>query len=115
MSKYQPLTISDEELAKLDEQYDDVFVFKGRPLSPWIAVLRRPTYDDTQAYKALAQEPMKRSIANTKLITALCVFPKGNSPEWKAQLERWPFFVDGICETDDFKDFVGMSVANSAK
>jgi len=113
MSKYVPLEISDEDLAKLDAQHDDVFAFRGKPKSPWLAVIRRPTFQETQAYKAMVSDPAKKPLANVKLITALCVYPTGD--DWKRQFDRWSFFPDGLTDSDDFKEFVGLSMADNEK
>ncbi len=115
MAKYEPLTISDEELARLDAEHDDVFAFRGRPKAPWLAVVRRPTFQESQAYKAMAGDPAKKPLANVKLITAICVFPKGGSEEWKRQFDRWPFFPDGLSDSDSFREFVGLSMAEDEK
>lgn len=112
---YVPLTIDSAELARLDAEHDDVFVFRGRSKSPWLAVLRRPSFAETQAYKAMASKPEQKALANVKLITAICVFPKGGCEEWKKQFDRWPFFPDGIADAEDFKEFVGLAVSESEK
>ncbi len=113
--EYEPLQISDEALALLDNEHDDVFAFRGKPTAPWIAVVRRPTFQESQAYKAMAGDPAKKPLANVKLITAICVFPKGGSDEWTSQFNRWPFFPDGIADSEAFKDFVGLSMADDEK
>jgi len=115
MSKYEPLEITDEKLAELDSLHDDVHVFRGRPKSPWLCVVRRPTFAETQAYKAMANDPAKKPLANVKLVTAISVFPVNGTPEWKTQFDRWSFFPDGLSDTEDFKDFVGLSIADSGK
>ncbi len=109
MSKFQPLTISEDDLAKLDEQYDDVMAFRGdADLAPWLCVVRRPTAEEALAYKTMANDPAKKISAGTKLITALSVFPKKDSDEWKAQYSRWPFFPDGLLVNKRFEAFCGL-------
>lgn len=120
MAKYVPLEITDEKLAELDAEHDDVFVFRGKPKAPWLAVVRRPNFQESQAYKAMASDPAKKPLANVRLIQSICVYPKGGTsstpgPEWKAQLDRWPFFPDGLADSDDFKEFVGLSIQDSEK
>lgn len=115
MAKYEPITITDEQLAALDTEHDDVHVFRGKPKAPWLCVIRRPTFQETQAYKALAGDPAKKPLANVKLITAISVYPKGGSPEWQRQLDRWSFFPDGLADSEDFKEFVGITLADNEK
>lgn len=109
MAKYEPLTISDEDLAKLDDEHDDVLKFQGdRELAPWLCVVRRPTAEEAQAYKAMQADPAKKPNAGTKLITAISVFPKKDSEEWKRQYSRWPFFPDGLIVNKRFEAFCGL-------
>lgn len=109
MAKYEPLTISDDALAALDAEYDDVMVFRGPELAPWLCVVRRPTAEEATAYKALANDPspMKKITANVKFITAISVFPKKESEEWKKQYSRWPLFPDGMARNSRFEEFCG--------
>ncbi len=115
MSKFIPITITDEELARLDSEHDDVCVFRGKPMAPWLAVIRRPTFQESQAYKAMASDAAKKPLANVKLITAICVYPKGGSEDWKRQFDRWPFFPDGLSDSDTFKEFVGLAQSDAEK
>ncbi len=110
MSKYVPLTISDDDLAKLDDEYDDVMVFKGPELAPWLCVVRRPTAEEATAYKSLANDAnaQKKITANVKFVTAICVFPKKDSDEWKRQYSRWPLFPDGLARNSRFEEFCGI-------
>lgn len=109
MAKYEPLTISDEQLAALDAEHDDVMVFKGdAELAPWLCVVRRPTAEEALAYKTMASDPMKKTSANVKLVTALSVYPKKDTAEWQRQYSRWPFFPDGLVNNDRFEAFCGM-------
>jgi hypothetical protein len=109
MSKYEPLTITLEELAKLDDEYDDVMKFTGDPeLAPWLCVVRRPTAEEALAYKSMAQDPQKKISANVKMITALSVYPKKDTKEWNAQYSRWPMFPDGLMNNKRFEAFCGL-------
>lgn len=109
MSKYQPLTISEETLNALDEEYDDVMIFKGDPeLAPWLCVVRRPNAEEAMAYKSMAADPAKKTSANVKLITALSVYPKKDTPEWLRQYSRWPLFPDGLVANKRFETFCGL-------
>jgi hypothetical protein len=108
MSKYVPLTISDEDLNALDVEHDDVMVFKGPDLAPWLCVVRRPTADEALAYKTMAHDPAKKVSANVKLVTALAVFPKKDSEEWRKQYSRWPLFPDGLAVNKRFEEFCGI-------
>ena len=109
MAKYVPLTISKDELDKLDEEYDDVMAFSGDlELAPWLCVVRRPNAEEAIAYKALANDPAKKTGANAKLITALSVYPKKDSDEWKRQYSRWPLFPDGLVAYKRFEAFCGL-------
>ena len=109
MSKFQPLTISDEDLARLDEEHDDVMAFRGdAELAPWLCVVRRPTAEEATAYKSLANDPVKKISASAKLITAISVFPKKDTDEWRRQYSRWPFFPDGLLTNKRFEAFCGL-------
>ncbi len=109
MAKYEPLTISEEQLEALDIEYDDVMCFRGDPeLAPWLCVVRRPTTEEAHAYKAMANDPAKKISASAKLITALSVFPKKDTEEWKRQYSRWPFFPDGLLTNKRFEAFCGL-------
>ncbi len=109
MARYVPLTISKEALAALDEEYDDVLQFTGDPeLAPWLCVVRRPTAEEAQAYKAMANDPAKKPNAGAKLITAIAVYPKKDTDEWKRQYSRWPFFPDGLMTNKRFETFCGL-------
>ena len=92
MSKYVPLEISDKDLAALDDEFDDVMIFRGDPvLAPWLCVVRRPN-----------------ASANAKLVTALSVYPKKDTDEWKKQYSRWPLFPDGLVNNKRFEAFCGL-------
>ncbi len=108
MTKYVPLTISDEDLAKLDEEHDEVLHFKGPVEAPWLCVVRRPTADEALAYKSMANDSAKKLSANVKLVTAISVFPKKDSDEWKRQYSRWPLFADGLVINKTFERFCGI-------
>ncbi len=110
MPKYVPLIISEEDLAKLDDEHDDVMQFKGPELAPWLCVIRRPTAEEAMAYKTLANDPnpLKKITANVKLVSALSVYPKKDSEEWKAQYSRWPMFSDGLVKNSRFEEFCGV-------
>ncbi len=109
MAKYEALKISDEELASLDAEHDDVMAFRGDPdLAPWLCVVRRPNADEAMAYKTMASDVAKKTSANAKLITALSVYPKKDSEEWKRQYSRWPLFPDGLVANKRFEAFCGL-------
>lgn len=109
MPKFEPITITEDEIAKLDEVHDDVMVFRGDPeLAPWLCVVRRPTAEEALAYKAMANDPAKKVSAGTKLITAISVFPKKDTDDWKRQYSRWPFFPDGLLTNKRFEAFCGL-------
>jgi hypothetical protein len=110
MSKYVPLTISDDALAALDAEHDDVMQFQGPELAPWLCVVRRPNAEEASAYKALANDasPLKKITANVKLVAAISVYPKKDSEEWKRQYSRWPMFPDGLVINKRFEAFCGL-------
>jgi hypothetical protein len=108
MAKYEPLSISDDDLSKLDDEHDDVMHFHGPELAPWLCVIRRPTADEALAYKTMANDPLKKPSANVKLVTALSVYPKKDSEEWKRQYSRWPMFPDGLVANKRFEMFCGL-------
>ena len=115
MSKYVPLEISKEDLARLEEEHEDISVYRGTERAPWLVVVRRPTFQESQAYKTMGADPIKKPLANVKLITAISVFPKNGTEDWKKQFDRWPFFPDGIADSDDFKDFIGIALSSAGK
>lgn len=108
MSKYEPLSIDDKALEALDAEHDDVMVFKGPELAPWLCVVRRPNAEEATAYKAMANDAAKTTSANAKLITALSVYPKKDTDEWKRQYSRWPLFPDGLVKNARFAEFCGL-------
>lgn len=109
MAKYEPLKITDDELARLDTDNDDVMMFTGdAELAPWLCVVRRPTAEEALAYKTMAADPLKKTTANVKLVTALSVFPKKETDEWKKQYSRWPLFPDGLVSNKRFEMFCGI-------
>lgn len=109
MSKFEPLTIADDELARLDAEHDDVMAFRGdKDLAPWFCVVRRPNADEAMAYKTMAADPAKKTSANVKLITAISVFPKKDTDEWRKQYSRWPLFPDGLVANKRFEAFCGL-------
>ncbi len=108
MSKYVPLTISDADVERLDEEHDDVLVMKGPEIAPWLCIVRRPSADEAAAYKAMVSDPAKRPGANAKLVSALSVFPKKDTDEWKRQYSRWPMFCDGLVTNKRFEQFCGL-------
>lgn len=109
MSKYVPLTISDADLIALDNEHDDVMKFCGdSDLAPWLCVVRRPTAEEALAYKAMGADPQKKISAGAKLISAISVYPKKDTEEWKKQYSRWPFFPDGLIVNKRFEAFCGL-------
>jgi len=108
MSKFQPITVTEDELSALDNEHDDVMQFKGPALAPWLCVVRRPNAEEAIKYKIMAndQNPMKAIDANLKLIERLCVYPKGD--DWKRQIARWPLFPDGMAKNVRFQQFCGI-------
>jgi hypothetical protein len=116
MPKYEPLTITDEQIAALENEYGDVGVFRGPPLAPWICVVRPPTAEEATAYKSLANDAntAKKITANVKLISALSVFPKKDTEEWKKQYSRWPLFPDGLARNSAFEEFCGIEGITNA-
>lgn len=109
--KFVPLTISDERLAELEAEHEDVLVMKGPEMAPWLAVVRRPTRQETIGFKTHAKRDS--TTANEQLVRAICVFPKGE--DLARQIARWPLFVDGLCDSKTFRDFVGITVDNDLK
>ena len=109
--KFVPFTITDEALAALEDEHEDILVLKGPEKAPWIAVLRRPTRQEAIGYKTHAKRDS--TTANEQLITRICVFPKGD--DFQRQLARWPLFVDGLAGSESFKDFIGITVENDLK
>ena len=104
--KFQPFTITDEELKALDEEHGDVLKLHGSEAAPWMVVLRRPTRQEIIGYKhGIKKESFA---ANEDLIKRICVFP--TKDDFAAQLARWPIFVDGIADSRDFKEFIGFTV-----
>ncbi len=122
MAKFAPLTISQEQVDALEKEHGDICVFRGTEKAPWLAVLRLPTFEEVQAFKALAADPVpsKSGMANLRLIQAICVFPPGGKPsapgaEWKAQVDHWSLFPDGLSSKKAFRDFVGLEMDESEK
>ena len=111
-SKFVPFVITDEQIQALEDEHEDVLVLRGPEKAPWIAVLRRPTRQETIGYKTHAKRDS--TTANEQLIRATCLFPK-KGEDFDRQLARWPFFVDGLADSKSFKDFVGITVESDLK
>ena len=110
-TKFFPFSVTEEQLAKFEEEHEDVLVMRGPEKAPWLVVLRRPTRQEAIGYKTHAKRDS--TTANEQLITRTCVFPKGD--DFARQIARWPFFVDGIADSQAFKDFVGITVEADLK
>jgi hypothetical protein len=111
---FEPVTVTPEQLAALDAEHDEVAVFRSKSeKSPWLVVCRRPDPDEAIAYKSMASDPAKKTLANVKLITRIAVHPKGE--DFHRQFKRWPFFPDGLVDSAPFKEFVGLAVDDAEK
>ncbi len=108
MAKFEPLKVSEEQLAALESEYGDIMYFKGPELAPWICVVRPPSAEEALAYKSMVNDSAKKISANVKFITAISVFPKKDSDDWKRQYSRWPFFPDGLATNKRFEEFCGL-------
>jgi hypothetical protein len=108
---YTPVTLSNEDKARLEAEHEDILVLRGTDLSPWIVALRRPKRQETIGYKT--HHKRDSTTANEQLVKRIAVFPTGADME--KQLERWPFLCDGIADSETFKDFLGLSVDASLK
>lgn len=109
--KFEPIVLSEEKRNALEEEHEDILVLKGPEKAPWVVVLKRPTRQQAIAYKNHAKR--NSETANEQLVRATCVFPTGD--DFDRQLTRWPFSVDGIADSQSFKDFVGIAVDESVK
>ncbi len=114
MAKYEPLTITEEDLAKLEDQYERVFALKGPPMCPWLAVFRGPNTEEARAFVAMANDKAKQEYANVKLLTNLSVFPKKDTPEWIRQYSTFPLFLYDAWSHKGLQEFLGLAGAKEA-
>jgi hypothetical protein len=108
---FTPVTFTEEQRKALEEKHEDILVLKGNERAPWLAVMKRPSRQEAVGYKTHAKRD--QATANEQLLRAIIVHPTGEDLE--KQLARWPLFVDGIVDTQAFRDFVGISVDDSLK
>ncbi len=108
---YTPVTLSDEQKAALEAEHEDILVLRGGERAPWVVVIRRPKRQETIGYKTAAKRD--NTTANEDFIRRIAAYPKAG--EWERQLERWPFLCDGIADSNSFKEFLGLSVAEDLK
>ncbi len=112
---YVPVSITEEQLAALDDQHDGVLMMRGKPMAPWLVVIRRPNEDEAIAYKAMANDTAKKTFANVKLLKACAVYPDPKGEDWKKQFARWPLALDGIAASDAFTAYTGVSCDQAEK
>lgn len=108
---YVPVSVSDEELARLEEKHEDIIMLRGGERAPWVMVLRRPTRQETLAFKQHAKK--NQESANEALIRRITVAPQGDDLE--RQIERWPLLCDAAANNDAFQDFIGATVSEQQK
>jgi hypothetical protein len=109
---YVPVTLSDDQKAKLEEEHEDILVLRGNEQrAPWLVAIRRPKRTETIGYKAAAKRDA--TTANEQLVRKITVYPTGADLE--KQLDRWPFLCDGIADSEAFKDFLGLSTSEDLK
>ncbi len=119
MAKYEPITITPEEVAKLEDLHERIFVLKGPERCPWLAVFRSPNADEARAFVAMANDKAKAEYANVRLLTQLCVYPKGGkeheqSSEWKRQYSAFPLFLFDAWSHNGLQEFLGLAGAKEA-
>ncbi len=114
MSKFVPITITEEQKTALESTHGDVMVVQGPERSPWLCVLRRPSTDEAAAYVAMANDTQKKTHAPVKLVTALCVYPPKDSEEWRKQYSTFPLFPFDVFSAGFVQEFLGLSGAREA-
>lgn len=112
-AKFKPLELTPEMEADLEEKHEDILVLRGPEEAPWVVALRRPSRQETIAYKHAAKS--SAATASEALVRAICVFPEAKTQDFERQLQRWPFFVDGLVDARKFRNFVGITVENDLK
>ena len=108
---YVPVTITDDELATLESEHEDVLKLGGGERAPWVIVLRRPKRQETIAFKQHANRDI--ATANEALVRRITVAPKGEDLE--KMIDRWPFLCDAVASSEAFKDFIGLAVGAQLK
>lgn len=108
---YVPVEVTDEQIAALEAEHEDVLVLRGGERSPWVIVARRPTRQESIGYKTHAKkEPATSSEALLRRVT---VAPSG--ADLDKQLNRWPFLCDAVVASERFQEFIGLAVSDQLK
>ena len=110
-AKFEPVTLSDEDRDRLEDEHGDVLVLRGSERAPWLMVLRRPTRPETLAYKSQARRENANGspgTANEALMKRITVYPE--QARMDVQFARWPLLADGIADATAFREFVGIAV-----
>lgn len=114
MAKYEPLTITPEQVSALETEHGDVMVCQGPERAPWLCVVRRPTTEEAAAFVDTANNAQKKNYAITKLVTAISVYPKKDSEEWRKQYSAFSLFPFGVFAWEPFQEFTALSGAHEA-
>ncbi len=114
MAKYEPITIAADEVTKLEDLHERIMVLQGPERCPWLCVFRGPTTDEARAFVAMANDKAKSEYANVKLLTALSVYPKKDTPEWNRQYSTFPLFLFDAWSHKGLQEFLGLAGAKEA-
>lgn len=108
---YTPVELSDAQKSALEAEHEEILILRGNAKAPWLVAMRRAKRPETIGYKNHAKRDA--TTANEMLVRKIAVFPTDRA--FEDQLERWPFLCDGIADSEPFKDFLGLSVAEDLK
>ena len=113
MAKFAPVTVTESQLAALDEEHDGVLHFEGdKDMAPFCYVIRRPTAGELTSYQG-ALKPKGILASNRLFLKALCVYPTG--ADFDRQIERWPSSAGACLTSDRFTAFSGGIVSEHQK
>lgn len=110
---YEPVTLSEEKLAELEEEHEDVLVIRGSEKAPWLVVLRRPKREEAILFKQAAKRDS--TTANEQFVRRICVYPKPGDEAFEKQVRRWALMTDGIAISPGFQEFLGITIENDLK
>ena len=108
---YVPVEITPEQLTAFETEHEDICVVRGTAKAPWVYVMKRPTRQQTIAYKQHAKRNL--STASEALLRHIVLAPTGE--QLQKQIDRWPFGVDAAISSDSFQEFVGITIDEQVK
>jgi len=107
--------ITDEKLSELETAHQGkIRVFQDPNEPPeWQVVLRKPNGKESQNFRLAANSESRKAFAALDIVKATAVWPEG--PEFRVMLDEFGFLPEGITNTSEWKQWVGLEAAQTAK